>query len=58
MQHSIKPFNPDKVYEIVISACFSVKAKTSQEAKQKLEALLSEMDADHWEFEKVIEVEN
>ncbi|GBF82410.1 hypothetical protein [Aphanothece sacrum] len=58
MQHTIKPFNPDKIYEIVISACFSIKAKTSQEAKQKLEALLSEMDADHWEFEKVIEVEN
>lgn len=58
MQHNIKPFNPDKIYEIFISACFSIKAKTSQEAKQKLEALLSEMDADHWEFEKVTEVEN
>ncbi|MGB5596817.1 MAG: hypothetical protein WBM32_15270 [Crocosphaera sp.] len=58
MKHSIQKFNPDKLYEIVISACFSIKAKSSEEAEQKLEALLGEMDADHWEVDKINEVEN
>ena len=58
MKHSIQKFNPDKLYEIVVSACFSIKAKSSEEAQQKLEALLSEIDVDHWECEKINEVEN
>ncbi|MEM8778122.1 MAG: hypothetical protein AAGF26_04470 [Cyanobacteria bacterium P01_G01_bin.49] len=58
MKHSIQRFNPDKLYEIVVSACFSIKAKSSQEAQEKLSALLSEIDADHWEFERVSEAEN
>jgi hypothetical protein len=58
MKHSIQKFNPDKLYEIVVSACFSIKGKSPEEAQQKLEALLSEMDVDHWECEKINEVEN
>ncbi|MGK7938991.1 MAG: hypothetical protein AB4062_02300 [Crocosphaera sp.] len=58
MKHSIQKFNPDKLYEIVINASFSIKAKSSTEAQQKLEALLGEMDANHWEVEKINEVEN
>ncbi|WP_198648749.1 hypothetical protein [Cyanothece sp. BG0011] len=58
MKHSIQQFNPDKLYEIVVSACFSIKAKSAREAQQKLEALLGEIDADHWEIEKVNEVEH
>ncbi len=58
MKHTIQKFNPDKLYEIVVSACFSIKAKSSAEAQQKLEALLGEIDADHWEIEKINEVEN
>lgn len=58
MKHSIQRFNPDKLYEIVVSACFLIKAKSSQEAQTKLSALLSEIDADNWEFEKINEAEN
>ncbi|MGP0128429.1 MAG: hypothetical protein ACTMUB_03920 [cyanobacterium endosymbiont of Rhopalodia musculus] len=58
MQHTIKPFKPDKLYEVVVSACFSIKATSEEEAKQKLEALLSEIDADHWEFERISEAEH
>ncbi len=58
MKHSIQKFNPDKLYEIVVSGCFSIKAQSSTEAQQKLEALLGEMDADHWEIEKINEVES
>ncbi|EAZ90405.1 hypothetical protein [Crocosphaera chwakensis] len=58
MKHSIQKFNPDKLYEIVVSACFCIKAKSSVEAQEKLQALLGEIDADHWEVEKVNEVEN
>ncbi|MEA5533965.1 hypothetical protein [Crocosphaera sp. XPORK-15E] len=58
MKHTIQPFNPDKLYDIVVSACFSIKAKSREEAQQKLDALLSEIDANNWEFEKINEVEN
>ena len=58
MKHSIQRFNPDKLYEIIVNACFSIKAKSSQEAQEKLNALLSEIDADHWEFEQINEAEN
>ena len=58
MKHSIQKFNPDKLYEIVVNACFSIKAQSPEEAQQKLEALLGEIDADHWEVEKINEVES
>lgn len=58
MQNTIKPFESDKLYEILISACFSIKAKSEQEAREKLKALLSEIDADHWQFERVSEAGN
>ena len=58
MQHTIKPFKSDKFYEVVVSACFSIKATSKKEAKQKLEALLSEIDANHWEFERISEAEH
>ena len=57
MKHRIQKFNPDKLYEIVVNACFSIKAQSPAEAQQKLEALLGEIDADHWEVEKINEVE-
>ncbi len=58
MQHIIKPFKPDKLYEVIVSSCFSIKATSEQEAKQKLDALLSEIDADHWEFERIREAQH
>lgn len=58
MRHTIKPFKPDKLYEVIISTCFSIKATSEKEAKQKIEALLSEIDADHWEFERISEAEH
>ncbi|MEL4894844.1 hypothetical protein [Crocosphaera sp. Alani8] len=57
MKNTVQKFNPDKLYEIVISACFSIKAQSPEEAQHKLKALLGEIDADHWEIEKVNEVE-
>jgi len=32
----IKPFNPDKIYEIVLSVNFSINAQFAQEAQEKL----------------------
>ncbi|WP_267383724.1 hypothetical protein [Cyanobacterium sp. uoEpiScrs1] len=58
MQHTIKPFKPDKYYEVILSACFSVKATSEEDAKKKLGALLSEIDASHWEFERISEAEH
>jgi hypothetical protein len=36
MKQEIKPFNPDKIYEIVLSVNFSIKAQSAQEAQEKL----------------------
>lgn len=47
MKQEIKPFNPDKIYEIVLSVNFSINAQFAQEAQEKLNAILGEMDADH-----------
>lgn len=58
MKHSIQPYTPDKLYQILIGAGFSITAKSEAEAKEKLEALLSEIDVDHWEIERICEAEN
>ncbi|ACK66850.1 hypothetical protein PCC8801_2851 [Rippkaea orientalis PCC 8801] len=58
MKHTIQPFHPDPIYEIIVNACFSIKAKSEEEAKQKLEALLNEIDADHWQVERVSKAGN
>jgi hypothetical protein len=58
MKHEIKPFNPDKIYEMVISVHFSIKAQSAGEATEKVEALLAEMDADHWQIHRVCEAGN
>ena len=49
----IKPFNPDKIYEIVLSVNFSINAQFAQEAQEKLNAILGEMDADHWQIHHI-----
>ncbi|MEG3436792.1 hypothetical protein V0288_06635 [Pannus brasiliensis CCIBt3594] len=58
MKHEIEPFNPDKIYEMVISVHFSLKARSPEEATEKVEALLSAMDADRWQIHRVREAEN
>ncbi len=58
MKHTIQPYTPDKIYQIIISAGFSIKAQSEADAKEKLEALLSEIDVDHWEIELICEAEN
>jgi hypothetical protein len=58
MKHEIKPFNPDKIYEIVLSVNFSIKAQSPQEAQEKLNAILGEMDADHWQIHHICEAGN
>ncbi|MGK7934052.1 MAG: hypothetical protein AB4041_21840 [Microcystaceae cyanobacterium] len=58
MKHSIQPYTPDKIYQILVGASFSITAKSEAEAKEKLAALLSEIDVDHWEIERICESEN
>jgi phage gp29-like protein len=58
MKHEIKPFNPDKIYEMVLSVHFSIKAQSAEEAQEKLNAILAEMDADHWQLHRICEAGN
>jgi hypothetical protein len=58
MKDTIQPYNPEKLYQITINANFSITAQSEKEAKEKLAALLSEMDADHWEIERICVAEN
>ncbi len=58
MKHTIEPFTPDKLYQLIVSTSFTIKAQSSEEAKAKIEALLAEIEADHWEFERICQAEN
>ncbi len=58
MKHSIKKYNPDRIYEIVITGHFSIKAKSAESAREKLTSLLEEIDADGWQIHHVCEADN